>query len=116
MQNGYTLLNGIEEAKDAVAVNHHNCRLGKWYYDGEGAAIFGDTHSFKELEEHHENVHSYVQQAVVDDFEYGDDIVEYNNSILNSMSKAEDASKNVLNSINTMLNEKYSSMLSNGNS
>lgn len=114
MQNGYTLLNGIEEAKDAVAVNHHNCRLGKWYYDGEGAAIFGDTHSFKELEEHHENVHNYVQQAVVDDFEYGDDITEYNNGILSSMSKAEDASKNVLDAINAMINEKYSSMLSSG--
>ena len=114
MQNGYTLLNGIEEAKDAVAVDHHSCRLGKWYYDGEGEEIFGDTHSFKELEEHHKNVHNYVQQAVVDDFEYGDDIFEYNEAILNSMSKAEDASRNVLNSINTMINEKYSSMLSSG--
>jgi methyl-accepting chemotaxis protein len=116
MQNGYTLLNGIEEAKDAVAVDHHNCRLGKWYYDGDGVGIFGDTHGFKDLEEHHKNVHYYVQQAVVDDFEYGDDITEYNNAILSSMSKAEDASRNVLNSINTMLNEKYNSMLSSGNS
>ena len=53
MQNGYTLLNGCDDAKDAVAVNHENCRLGKWYYEGDGARIFSDTLSFKQLENHH---------------------------------------------------------------
>lgn len=110
MQNGYTLLNGIEEAKEAVAVDHHSCRLGKWYYQGEGAKAFSHTSSFKILENHHQNVHSYVQEAVANISDNDDSAGDYNKEILNKMTMAEQASKDVLQSINTMMDEKYSSM------
>lgn len=109
MQNGYTVLNGIEDAKEAVAVDHENCRLGQWYYRGDGMATFSQTSSFKELEAYHKNVHGYVQQAVLD-MANNEDGTDFNDLILDKMSKAEDASKNVLHSINTMMDEKYSSM------
>ena len=110
MQNGYILLNGNTEAQEAVDVNHENCRLGKWYYEGDGAKIFSNTRSFKALESYHKNVHNYVQEAVIDNFEYGDNPTQYNKTILNNMSNAENASKNVLEAINAMMDERYSTM------
>lgn len=107
MQNGYTLLNGIQEVRGAVSVDHKNCRLGKWYYEGEGA-IFSDTAAFKELESFHQSVHYHVQQAVSDNVDSGLSRSEYNKEILKNMSLAEKASKNVLNSLNAMMDEKYS--------
>jgi len=109
MQNGYTMLNGIDEAKAAVAVDHVNCRLGQWYYSGEGAKTFSQTTSFKTLEEHHKNVHRYVQNAV-SNISANEDSGEFNEEILNKMAMAEESSKNVLSSINSIMDEKYSSM------
>lgn len=110
MQNGYILLNGNTEAQEAVDVNHENCRLGKWYYEGDGAKIFSNTRSFKALESYHKNVHNYVQEAVIDNVEYDDNPTQHNKTILNNMSNAENASKNVLEAINAMMDERYSTM------
>lgn len=107
MQNGYTLLNGIDSAKDAVAVDHEHCRLGNWYYHGEGASAFSQTSSFKELEHYHKDVHSYVQQAAADMSVNNALDEERNNLILSKMRTAEEASRNVLVSINNMIGEKY---------
>ena len=107
MQNGYTLLNGVQEARDAVAVNHQNCRLGKWYYEGEGASIFSGTQSFRQLESHHKDVHYFVQQAVDDRKSEEISRSDYNKAVLSHMTKAEDASRNVLSTINAMIDEKY---------
>lgn len=38
-------------------VDHHNCRLGKWYYEGEGKANFADTSNYSKLELPHSIVH-----------------------------------------------------------
>ena len=107
MQNGYTLLNGVQEARAAVAVNHQNCRLGKWYYEGDGAGIFSETHSFKQLESHHKDVHYFVQQAVQGNNNEETSRSDYNKAVLKHMGKAEEASRNVLSTINSMIDEKY---------
>ncbi len=39
-------------------VDHHNCRLGKWYYEGEGHEIFSQTPSYSKLETPHATVHN----------------------------------------------------------
>ncbi len=39
-------------------VDHHNCRLGKWYYEGEGKEIFSHTPSYSKLEAPHATVHN----------------------------------------------------------
>ena len=39
-------------------MDHHNCRLGKWYYEGEGATFFKDTQSYEALESPHSVVHN----------------------------------------------------------
>ena len=39
-------------------VDHHNCRLGKWYYEGEGKEVFSQTPSYPKLETPHATVHN----------------------------------------------------------
>ena len=39
-------------------VDCHNCRLGKWYFEGDGQASFSHTPSFPLLERPHDLVHS----------------------------------------------------------
>lgn len=43
-------------------VDHHNCRLGKWYYSGEGNEFFSKTPSFKTLETPHSQVHAATKK------------------------------------------------------
>ncbi|WP_281951307.1 methyl-accepting chemotaxis protein [Nitrosophilus kaiyonis] len=38
-------------------VDYHDCRLGKWYYEGEGKKYFSNTPSFISLESPHATVH-----------------------------------------------------------
>ena len=39
-------------------VDHHNCRLGKWYYEGEGKEAFSNTPTYSKLETPHATVHN----------------------------------------------------------
>jgi len=39
-------------------VDHHNCRLGKWYYEGEGKEYFSHKSEYHRLEEPHSVVHN----------------------------------------------------------
>jgi uncharacterized protein YoxC len=38
-------------------VDHHNCRLGKWYYAGEGKEFFANSNHYAALERPHATVH-----------------------------------------------------------
>ena len=39
-------------------VDHHNCRLGKWYYEGDGKERFATSPHYKDLETPHATVHN----------------------------------------------------------
>jgi hypothetical protein len=54
--NLYALIFG-EENNNFKKVDHHNCRLGKWYEQGLGKEQFSKTKSYKELEIPHSIVH-----------------------------------------------------------
>ncbi|MCA9265418.1 MAG: CZB domain-containing protein, partial [Planctomycetales bacterium] len=45
-----TYLSVIEGKRQFDFVSHHNCRLGKWYYEGDGRNSFGAMTSFAALE------------------------------------------------------------------
>lgn len=53
-----TYLSAITHKEQFAFVDHHNCRLGKWYYEGEGANFFKKTASYSELETPHSVVHN----------------------------------------------------------
>ncbi|MCF6201127.1 MAG: CZB domain-containing protein [Hydrogenimonas sp.] len=39
-------------------VDHRNCRLGKWYEEGDGKEYFSNTESYHSLETPHKTVHN----------------------------------------------------------
>ena len=53
-----TYLSAVTRKEQFSFVGHHNCRLGKWYYEGEGATFFKDTQSYEALESPHSVVHN----------------------------------------------------------
>lgn len=48
-----------EDLPDATA-----CRLGQWYYDGEGKELFSGLSGYAELETPHREVHAFAMQAL----------------------------------------------------
>ena len=49
----------VGQRKEAFAfVDHHNCRLGKWYETGDGKEFFSNTRSYAELVGPHKTVHN----------------------------------------------------------
>ncbi|MCA9000717.1 MAG: CZB domain-containing protein [Planctomycetes bacterium] len=58
-----TYLSVLREEPVFPFVNHHNCRLGKWYYEGDGAQKFGRTPSYGDIENPHATVHQGTQKV-----------------------------------------------------
>ncbi len=56
----------FEQSEKSVGefVNHTDCRLGKWYYEGDGAKKYGSLSSFKALEGPHVAVHKHGIEAL----------------------------------------------------
>lgn len=62
--NVYAFLFG--QANDFKPVDHHNCRLGKWYDAGIGKEQFGHLKSYGLLEKPHASVHSQANALIAD--------------------------------------------------
>jgi len=53
-----TYLSAVTKKEAFAFVDHHNCRLGKWYLEGEGANFFKKTPSYSSLDTPHAIVHN----------------------------------------------------------
>lgn len=62
--NAYATVFNQDAEKAATFANHHNCRMGKWYYEGDGKRLFSHTAAYKKMELPHQNVHNSVHRAV----------------------------------------------------
>ncbi|MFH0710212.1 MAG: methyl-accepting chemotaxis protein [Pseudomonadota bacterium] len=62
--NVYAFLFGQENGFKAV--DHHSCRLGKWYDNGVGKEQFGMLKSYSRLEKPHGTVHSNANALIAD--------------------------------------------------
>lgn len=60
----YLVVLGVVSDRADNFASHTNCRLGKWYYQGEGRQCFSSLPGFRELEKHHELVHSNAHDAL----------------------------------------------------
>ena len=49
---------------DDEFADHHGCRLGKWYDNGLGKAVFSSTPSYSKLEAPHKVVHDRIHDAI----------------------------------------------------
>ncbi len=109
MQNAYMAVGKGQDCDEAAAAgaDHQHCRLGKWYYEGRGKAQFGKTRAFVQLEQPHAEVHGNVHRAIALSRENwaGDQTVR--EELLQTMEKAEDASRQVIALIEAMVKEKH---------
>ena len=60
----YQVMLGMSTKSANDFSNHHNCRLGKWYYQGEGAEKYISMNAFKRIETPHAQVHSHGLNAL----------------------------------------------------
>ncbi len=102
MQRGY---HGLEVRDNESVASHTDCRLGRWYYQGEGGESFGKLPSFKHIEGPHKQVHEAVSRALTaarGDWLHDDRLLH---TILAEMESAEQASKQVMQLLNRMVEE-----------
>ena len=61
----YKVLFGLSDEAAESFASHKHCRLGKWYYEGEGRECFSKLPGYRELEAPHVTVHDAAQRALV---------------------------------------------------
>lgn len=83
-------------------VDHFNCRLGKWYYQGEGKKSFSNLSSYGALEGCHAKVHDGTRKI----FDYLSDADANMDSIAEGAEEMERASEEVFEALDQMLEEK----------
>lgn len=60
----YKVMFGLSNEDESQFAGHTTCRLGKWYYEGEGKACFSQLPGYREVEPPHIKVHSAALEAL----------------------------------------------------
>ncbi len=108
-QNGYRVVHqgaGSPEAQ-AVQTDHRGCRLGAWYYTGQGAELFSHVPSYNRLEAPHAGVHQNIHTAVGLLGRPWEKNQETQNQIYAHFEAAERASEEVVQIIDRMVDERH---------
>jgi hypothetical protein len=92
----YKVLLGLSAETSSDFASHTACRLGKWYYEGEGRACFSQLPGYREVESPHMEVHSNAIRALKAHGESD------SHTMLNSISAMESSSLNVLANLEKM--------------
>lgn len=98
-----TYLSVVERQPTFGYVDSHNCRLGKWYYEGDGNSSFSSSRSYPQLEAPHALVHNATKQ-VFELLEGGADPSDESMGI--ALKRMEAASDDVFEVLDRILTEK----------
>lgn len=60
----YQVMLGMSDRNVDDFADHTHCRLGKWYFNGEGATKYSNYSAFKQLDTPHSQVHNYGLSAL----------------------------------------------------
>jgi len=60
----YKVFMGLSDIQAADVASHTACRLGRWYYEGEGRECCSRLPGYHEMEVPHEAVHRYGAEAI----------------------------------------------------
>ncbi|MDE3010257.1 MAG: CZB domain-containing protein [Pseudomonadota bacterium] len=60
----YKVLFGLGTEPDSAFSSHMACRLGKWYYEGDGKVCFSGLAGYRDLDAPHARVHSAAIEAL----------------------------------------------------
>ncbi len=58
-----TYFSAITKKEQFKFVDHYSCRLGKWYYEGDGKENFSKSSSYSKLENPHATVHNSTHKV-----------------------------------------------------
>jgi len=99
--NGYkTVFTG--SASDEFS-HDHECRLGQWYFEGNGKDKFGKCSSYSKMATPHKDVHDNIHKAVKCVQE--GTCTQHSQNVMTYFETAEKASIKVVESLNAMLDE-----------
>ena len=62
--NIYKVFMGLSDLKPEALSDHHHCRLGKWYYEGEGVECYSQLPGYAAVEAPHAQVHTAAKEAL----------------------------------------------------
>ncbi|MFA6191156.1 MAG: methyl-accepting chemotaxis protein [Sulfurimonas sp.] len=97
-----TYYSAVTHEEQFKFVDHHNCRLGKWYYEGDGKENFSKTSHYSKLETPHAIVHNGTHKVF--------DLMVQENIDINSLVKAfeemERGSDDVFSTLDQILHDK----------
>ena len=60
----YKVFFGLSEKTADELAHHTACRLGKWYYEGEGRKLYSHLAGYREIEPPHKDVHASGKEAL----------------------------------------------------
>ena len=108
-QNGYRVIHRGPDSMEARAIqtDHRGCRLGSWYYEGQGLELFSRVPSYARMEAPHAGVHQNVQEAVGLLGKHWENDTEVQERILKCFEAAEQASEEVVQVIDRMVEERH---------
>ena len=90
----------LEERSFGQYVNDHKeCRLGKWYYQGEGKLQYSGLRSFASLEAPHKQVHDFGREAM----KFGQQ--HECQQVISAVNSMESASDNVVRHLDGLMDE-----------
>lgn len=100
---------GDESARQPVKVDHHNCRLGKWY-EGHGKDRFGQFEAFRQMAQPHAGVHNSAHMALELMQEDWGANLGLQDKLFTELQRMEDASDQVLHHLNTLADHSRSAI------
>ncbi|RKZ83545.1 MAG: chemotaxis protein [Gammaproteobacteria bacterium] len=93
----YRVMMKLSQKQPSELSLHTQCRLGKWYFEGEGVDCFSQLPGYHEIASPHQIVHE--QGAIALEAFYANDV----SRTLTALSSMEQASMDVLNNLETMI-------------
>lgn len=60
----YKVFFGLSEKTASELAHHTGCRLGKWYYEGEGKTHYSSLPGYRDIESPHKDVHAFGIEAL----------------------------------------------------
>jgi len=60
----YKIFMGLSKKSTHEFPSHTQCRLGKWYYEGEGKSVYSKLPGYKQIEQPHRAVHVHGISAI----------------------------------------------------
>jgi len=108
-QRAYMALNtgGEQVYVDAVAVDCHGCRLGKWYYEGDGYHRFGRLQAYRAMEAPHRKVHENAHKVLEHIHSGWQTNVQMQQLIYSHLERMEEGSHGVMEAIDGMVAEMH---------